>query len=126
MRALGVVITYCLWVTVCAGADDKISRYVDLQPQANQEFSANFGSGREGNNLSAFPRGEQTFRGVKFKVGERFIQLGSTLFAEPKPDAVKGIKVGRAFARLRVLHSTLYGDGMVVVPAGTEIGRYRV
>lgn len=126
MRSLGVILGYCLLGTVSAGAGDKVITYVDLQPQANQSLTANFGSGREGNNLSAFPKGEQTFQGLKFKVEDRFIQLGSPLLREPKPDTVEGIAVGKAFARLHMLHSTFYGSGMVIVADDTEIGRYKV
>ncbi|MCA1685564.1 MAG: hypothetical protein LC745_06180, partial [Planctomycetia bacterium] len=126
LRSPGMIVGYCLLGTTYAVAGDKGTTYVDLQPRANQNLDANLGSGREGNNLSAFPRGVQTFGGVKFKVEDRFIQLGSTLLSEPKPDAVKGIPVGKAFGKLHILHSTFYGDGMVVVAAGTEIGRYKV
>jgi hypothetical protein len=112
--------------TAYAGAADKVTTYVDLQPQANQVLTANFGSGREGNNLSSFPKGEQTFNGLKFKVEDRFIQLGSALLKEEKPRAVKWIQVDRAFARLYILHSTFYGEGMTSVPDDTEIARYRV
>ncbi len=126
MRHLSVILGYCLLGTAYAGADDKSITYVDLQPQANQTLTTNYGSGREGNNLSAFPKGEQTFRGVKFKVEDQFIQLGSPLLSDPRPDAVDGIKVGKAFAKLHMLHSTFYGEGMINIADGTEIGRYKV
>jgi hypothetical protein len=137
MRHLGVIVGCCLMGTVYAGSEDKKTTFVDLQPQANQDRTANLGSGREGNNLSELPGGEQTFKGVKFKVEDRFIQLGSKLLKEPKPDGVKGIKVGRAFARLQILHATIYGNGSVIgqegvagdplfVPDGAEVGRYKV
>jgi hypothetical protein len=137
MRSLGMIVGCCLLGPVSAGAEEKGVTYVDLQPQANQELTANFGSGREGNNLSELPKGEQTFKGLKFKVEDRFIQLGSELLRDPKPDEVKGIKVGKTFAKLHILHSTLYGNGSelgqegmpgdpLFVAEGTKIGQYQV
>jgi len=120
-----------------AGPADKKFTFVDLRPHANQKLADNFGSGREGNNLTALPRGEQTFAGVKFQVGDGLLQLGSTLLKEQKPDQVEGIKVGRTFARLHLLHATGYGNGSVIgeegmkddplyVADGTPIAEYRV
>jgi hypothetical protein len=136
-RLHALILTISVALPLSAAAEGPAPVYVDLQTRANQEFTANLGSGREGNNLSEVPRGEQTFEGVKFKVGDRFLQLGSPLLAEPKPERVEGIPVGRAFTRLHVLHGTLYGNGMVIgqegqegdplyVADGTRIGQYTV
>jgi hypothetical protein len=112
-------------------------RYLDLQPHANQKLTENLGSGREGNNLAALPKGEQTFAGVKFKIADGFIQLGSKLLAEARPNRVEGIQVGRTFAKLHLLHATGYGNGSVVgeagkagdplfIPDNTQIAAYKV
>src|SRR5262249_6045471 len=111
--------------------------FVDLQPQANQKLTDNFGSGREGNNLTQLAKGEQTFEGVRFKVEDGFLQLGSPLLKEEKPDKLEGIKVGKAFTKLYILHATGYGNGTVIgqegkegdplyVADGTQIGEYKV
>ncbi len=136
-RLLALIATSCALGTVSAALADEKFTYVDLQPQANQMLTANLGSGREGNNLAGLPKGEQIFGGVKFKVEDGFIQLGSALLKEPKPDKVEGIKVGKTFAKLHVLHATFYGNGTVIgqegmegdplfVPDGTRIGEYKV
>jgi hypothetical protein len=103
-----------------AGPAEKRFAYVDLQPKANQKLSDNFGSGREGNNLAGLPKGEQTFEGVKFKIEDGIIQLGSKLLKEEKPDKVEGIKVGRAFPKLHLLHATGYGNGSEIGKDGME------
>lgn len=132
-----LILTLCLMGSASAAPDDDKSTYVDLQSLANQDLSANMGRGSVGNNLSELPRGEQTFNGVKFKVENRFIQLGSPMLKEKKPDMVEGIKIDAAFARLEILQGTLYGKrtaigpdgkpgGSIYVPDGTRIARYEV
>src|SRR5437764_1353307 len=109
-------------------ADPKFSP-VDLQPQANQKLTDNFGTGREGNNLASLPKGEQTLHGVKFKIGEGMLQLGSQHLKEEKPNQVNGIEVGKAFAKLHFLHATGYGrdEGTpYFVADGTKIAEYKI
>jgi hypothetical protein len=101
-----------------AGAEDRKFTYLDLQPQSNQKRTDNLGSGREGNNLVDLPGGEQTLAEVRFKIEDGFIHLGSKLLKEQKPDKVVGIKVGKTFARLHLLHVTGYGNGSVVGEEG--------
>jgi hypothetical protein len=100
--------------------------YVDLQPKANQKLTDNLGTGREGNNLVNLPKGEQTLEKVKFKIADGFVQLGSPVFKEPKPNRVDGIQVGKAFAKLHILHATQYGAGIGIVEDETEIAKYEV
>jgi hypothetical protein len=76
-RSQTLTVTCLLSSLVSAAPADKVVTYVDIQPQANQDVGANLGRGAAGNNLLELPRGEQTFKGVKFKVEDRFIQLGS-------------------------------------------------
>jgi hypothetical protein len=112
-----------------AGLADKTFSYVDLQPQANQKLLDNFGSGREGNNLASLPKGEQTLEEVRFKIGDGLIHLGSKLLKEEKPDRVNGIEVGKAFARLHLLHATGYGrnEGTpLFVRDDTKIAEYKI
>jgi hypothetical protein len=109
---------------------DKAVTYLNIQPQANQDLAANLGRGAPGNNLLELPRGEQALGGVRFKVEEHFIQLGSPVLRKKMPDKVEGIPVGRAFARLQILHGTFYGTGKTGDPTfvadGTLIGLYKV
>src|SRR5262245_44039612 len=120
------------WVLGAAPApDDKKLFPVDLQPQANRKLTDNQGSGTEGNHLKELPTGEQTFGGIRFKVGDGLIQLGSKLM-DTMPDKVEGIQVGRRCAKLHILHATCFGGGPNVeggpgfVPDETTIGEYRV
>ncbi len=136
-RFQAVILTGCLIGVVSAAADDEKSTFVDLKDQANQDLSANLGRGAAGNNLAELPRGEQTFNGVKFKVEDRFIQLGSPMLRVKKPDKVEGIKVGATFAKLQILQGTFYGkrtaigpdgkpEGSIYVPDGARIARYEI
>src|SRR5262249_2442168 len=88
--------------------------FVDLKPYANQKIPDNFGSGREGNSLKALGKDGRTLAGVNFKIGEGLIQLGSKLLNAEKPNKVEGIKVGKACARVHVLHATGYGNGQTI------------
>src|SRR5262249_24813460 len=133
---VGAVTWWCLSVAFANAGEAKFTA-VDLQPQANQKLADNFGSGREGNNLAELPKGEQTFEGVKFKIEDGLIQLGSKLLKEQRPDKVEGIKVGKTFAKLHILHARCYGNGTAIgqegkegdplfVPDDTLIGEYKV
>jgi WD40 repeat protein len=103
---------------------------VDLQPKANQKLKDNF-AGDEGNSLAGLPTGEQTLEKVKFKIGDGLVQLSSNLWKEEKPerkrpDGVEGIPVGKAFAKLHILHATQYGSLAGVIADDTEIAKYVV
>jgi hypothetical protein len=95
-------------------AKDPGRTYLDLQPRGTHKLADDSPSGMAGNNLAEVPTGEREFAGVKFRVGEKYLQLNSPHFATEKPDKVEGIKVGRPFAKLHVLHATGYGSS----PAG--------
>jgi hypothetical protein len=138
MTRLLVLLAACGALSVAsAGEAGKKFTYVDLQPYANQKLADNLGSGREGNNLVAVPKGEQTFAGVKFKIADGFIQLGSKLMQAERPAKVQGIQVDQKFARLHLLHATGYGNGSTIgeegkaddplyIPDGTQIAGYKV
>jgi hypothetical protein len=121
MRRLVPLIVVCAVLGAAPANDaDRNFAYVDLKPHANQKLTDPFGSGREGNDLAGLPTGEQTFAGVKFKVGEGVVQLGSKLLKEERPDKVEGIKVGRKFVKLHILHATGYGNGSTIGEEGKE------
>lgn len=138
MTRILMLIAACgaLSVSLVAAEEKKLS-YLDLQPYANQKLTDNLGSGREGNNLANLPKDEQTFEGVKFKIADGFIQLGSALLKEQKPDKVETIKVGKKLSKLHLLHATGYGNGQVIGEEGkegdplfiaddTQIGEYKL
>jgi hypothetical protein len=104
--------------------------YLDLQPLATHKLAEDSASGLAGNNLADMPKGEREFGGVKFQVADGYLQLGSPMFKQERPEKVEGIKVGRAFARLNILHATGYGtapEGAArYIADGTVIAEYRV
>jgi hypothetical protein len=126
----GVGLVLCVALAAAPVPPEKVT-YLDLQPKANQKLKDNLGSGREGNDLTAVPQGEQKFEGVPFKVGEGLIQLGSKVLTE-HPEKVEGIPVGQVFAKLHILHATGYGGGPnqegseLFVSDDTVIGKYVV
>jgi hypothetical protein len=95
--------------------------YLDLQPKANTKLTEPLQGGRPANTLADLPRGERKLGGVKFKIGERLIQLEGpgTKF----PTKVEGIKVGRKFAKLSILHAA---GQCLAVKDGAVIGKYVV
>jgi hypothetical protein len=102
---------------------------LNLQPKANWKLTRPEPPGSHENDLSELPRGEQTFAGVKFQIGERLIQLAGTLL-NGVPTMVDGIPVEKRCARIYFLHATHWGgpgpDGSDPVPDGTLIARYLV
>jgi len=116
-----------LGVTLTGVADDKKSDKkwicLDLQPNANQKLKDDFHDNAfPGNNLANLPQGEQTLEGVKFKIGEKLIQLTSTQQSvAAKPEKVEGIKVDAKTAKLHILHATGWET-----EDGARIGEYTV
>lgn len=104
------------------GADAPRVTYLDVETLGNRQLGADQDD-LQGNNLSNVPRGEQELAGSRFKIGNAYIHLKG----EKQPDLpakVAGIKVGAAFRKLHILHSTAHGFGMGVEKDGTEIGSY--
>src|SRR5581483_7183920 len=66
------------------------------------------------------PTGQQTFAGVKFKVGTGLVQLSSAKLKD-RPAKVEGIKVGRTLGKLHFLHACRHQDD-----DGQVIGKYVV
>jgi hypothetical protein len=129
MAAVAACGVFGLALAVPVPKDKEKFTYVDLQAHANHQLTEDFSA--EGNNLGQIPTGEQTFGGVKFNIGKGFIQLGSKVM-DKMPEKVEGIKVGKAFARLHILHATQFGGGpnregsTWFVKDDTPIGEYRV
>src|SRR5438045_4032910 len=105
-----------------SAADESKWTYVDLQEQGNQKLEDDLGR-TEGNHLKNVHKGEQTFEGSKFKVGEKFIHLKGE--KEPDlPEKAEGIKVDAKCDKLHILHSTCNGEGNGMQEDGSEIGAY--
>jgi hypothetical protein len=100
--------------------------FIDLQSKANQALADDVGGRIANNTLAAVPTGEQTLAGVKFKIGEKYVQLGSPLMTKQRPDKVEAIPVGRKAEKLHFLHSTLFGKTQPFIADGATIAEYRV
>jgi hypothetical protein len=95
--------------------------FIDLQAKGNQKRTDSFITGRyAGNDLSELPKGEKKYGGVKFKIGNKVIQLYGSQ-AEKWPAQVEGIAIGQKFTRLHLLHATGFK-----VDDNTVIGSYTV
>ena len=114
-----------------AAPTDEAASYIDLQPKANQKLAENFHNENfQGNNLTQLPKGESLFGDVRFKIEDKLIQLGCK-YVKDKPDKVEGIKVGKKFAKLYILHATGFGaygkpGDPLYIDDGTMIGHYTV
>jgi hypothetical protein len=133
MTRFALLATACITAGLASAAPapkDLGRTYLDLQPQGTHKLAEDSASGLAGNNLADVPTGEREFAGVKFKVGEKYLQLGSPHFRTERPEKVEGIKVGRAFGKLHILHATGYGSSPEGntrhIPDGTVIAEYRV
>jgi hypothetical protein len=109
MRRFLFAIALCFTcVLALARGDDQKSaetkfHYLDLQPKGNSMIDQQFSG--DDNGEGKLSPGEQTLEGVKFKIGAKYIQLRSTNLPN-HPAKVEGIKVGRAAAKLHLLHAT--------------------
>ena len=103
MRRFAVPVV-CLVAVVLLAADDKRkTTYINLQPYTNLKLKE--GQGSENNNLADLKQEEQTLGGVKFKIGEGLILLGSTRLSD-RPKKVEDIEVNASFSKLHILHAT--------------------
>jgi hypothetical protein len=114
MTRLALLLAAAGLALAAPAAKDPGRTYLDLQSLGTHKLADDSPSGLAGNSLGEVPIGEREFAGVKFKVGEKYLQLGSPHFATDKPEKVEGVKVGRPFARLHILQATGYGSS----PAG--------
>jgi hypothetical protein len=115
--ALFVLGGFCLAAT--AAADKKVT-FLDLQDKANHKLKEEFHGRSDGNTLESLKPGEHTLAGVKFKIGEKFLQLGSTNLPE-MPEKIEGIKVEQKFTKLHILHATGWN-----VDDDATIGEYTI
>jgi hypothetical protein len=80
--------------------------FIDLQAKANRKREDPLGR-LAGNNLAELAKGERTCGGVKFRIGEKVIQVYGTQLTD-RPTKVEGIAVGKTFTKLHLLHATAY------------------
>jgi len=126
-RFLAVAAPIITCSVLAAPAPKTVGRtYIDLQPKANQKLVDDVGGRTPNNTLAEVPTGEKTLAGVKFKIGEKYIQLNSPLLKDPKPEKVDGIAVGRKLDKLHLLHSTIFGNANPKVEDVTVIAEYKV
>jgi hypothetical protein len=93
----------CLAALLLIAGDKKDkTTFVNLQPYTNLKLKE--GQGNENNHLAELKEGEQTLAGVKFKIGEGLILLGSTNLPD-RPKKVENIEVGAACSKLHILHA---------------------
>jgi hypothetical protein len=111
MRAFVTVAAVgCLLGAAWTGlADDKKAEpkwiFIDLQAKANHKLADDYRPASPGNTLKELKTGEQTLADVKFNIGEKYLQLGSTMLPEG-PEKIEGITVDRTFHKLHILHAT--------------------
>jgi beta-galactosidase len=110
-------------------AEEDETVYIDLKAKANHKLKDPFhdaGNFKE-NNLAALKIGVQKLGGVKFKIGESFLQLGSTMLPN-LPEKFEGIPVNRKLAKLHFLHATGWGSAAegdrTHVPDDTVTAKY--
>jgi hypothetical protein len=84
--------------------NDKKWIFIDLQPRANHKLADDFRPASPGNTLKELKSGEQTLAEVRFKIGEKYLQLGSTMLPDG-PEKIEGITVDRKVTKLHLLHA---------------------
>jgi hypothetical protein len=125
---LGTYLASTLALTAGPAEEEKIF-YISLKSKANHKLKEAFHSGGQfkENHLGALSTGIQKLGGVKFKIEEGLLQLGSNQLPD-KPEKFEGIPVGRKLAKLHVLHGTGWGSSPkgnpLHVPDDTLIGKY--
>ena len=139
LATLVAIVAIALWLssrptqpTPIAGSDDAIGfvtsgvaspptiASLDIQPKANRFLDEAIDDNPE-NNLAQLPRGTQTFEGIPFAIGPRYIQLGGA-HVSGCPRTVQGIPVNRRAAKLHFLHGVSYTRGVL----GQTIANYIV
>ena len=114
--------------------------YLDLTPYTNEALSKSKGM-VAGNDLLELSSGEQTLAGVRFRISDSTIQLGSKLLPG-EPSQIEAIPVERRVATLYLLHATQWGNAQFDVADllhatqggnaqfdvadGTNIGHYQI
>ncbi len=94
--------------------------FIDLSRTANWGTSDWKRGSFEGNGLAELPKGEQSLGGVRFAIGEKWLQLGGPFHS---PMKIEGIPVGRKLHRLYLLQGT---QGRADRPDGATLATYKI
>lgn len=125
VAAVGICLLTLPWAQ-SASAGEQVP--LDLSQQANDALDKEFHrDDTEGNHLKALMNTDQELADVKYHIGEKMLQLGSTLCLN-RPKKIEGVPVDKQVAKLHILHATGFGTGQLnsanLVKDGTKIGHY--
>ena len=98
--------------------------HLDLAPYTNDVLSKPRGM-TLGNDLLELGSGERTLAGVRFRISDATIQLGSKRLPE-EPSQVEAIPVQRRVAAFYLLQAAQWCGARFDVADGTNIGRYQI
>lgn len=116
LSTFGVGLAIAFGVAGAPAPKSEPIQFISLKGHTNVKMDENLHSDRfPNNNLKSLPTGKQKLGDVQFEIGEGVLQLGSSNVVG-KPSKIEGIKVGRAFKKLHLLHATGYNaeDGAVI------------
>jgi hypothetical protein len=132
MRRAIYVLSACLIAVTALPAgpgEEEAAFYISLKSKANHKLKEGFHPGAQfqENTLGSLITGVQKLGGIKFKIEEGLLQLGSKEIPD-KPEKIVGIPVGRKLAKLHIIHGTGWGSAEkghhTHVPDDTMIGKY--
>ena len=92
---------------------------VELGDKANARLIDAINDGSPVANLARLGRGDQAFCGVKFKIGDSYIQLAGSRLPD-KPKGVEGIRIDGYAGKLYFLHAVAYARD---VAPGRSLGQ---
>ena len=93
---------------------------LDLHSKVNRKLTDSSGTAFQANHMAELPRGEQTFAGVRFQIGNGVIETASTNQPD-RPEKAEGLAVDGKAAKIYFLHGTQWRGS-----DGIQIGHYLV
>jgi hypothetical protein len=132
MRRAIFLLSACLIAVAALAAgpgEEEATFYISLKSKANHKLKVGFHPGArfQENTLGSLSTGVQKLGGIKFKIEEGLLQLGSKEIPD-KPGKIEGIPVGRKLTILHIMHGTGWGSAAkghhTHVPDDTLIGKY--
>ena len=78
---------------------------LDLHSKVNRKLTDSSGTAFQANHMAELPRGEQTFAGVRFQIGDGVIETASTNQPD-RPEKAEGLAVDGKAAKIYFLHGT--------------------
>jgi hypothetical protein len=95
---------------------------IDIQANANQPRKGNFHNNQPENTLAELSAGNHQLLGIPFEVGDRVLQLGSTI-QKGMPEKLE-VKVGKKFTTISVLQGAGWGVNEGQITIGNYILHY--